>query len=259
MDNKINNLGLPLEYQQMPEYFDAHNVSEETNVKNAVIDRLLKEHNVKTILDMTCGTGSQVFYLNERGYQITGSDFSPALLKQARGKAKEQNLDLTFIDGDMRRLHVGQFDAIITMFNAIGHVNKHDFSKTMRNIHKNLKDGGIYIFDIFNLSAITDEVIDSFNMDIQTVKDNAQICNKQHSEIDRENRLLTSHDHYTITKSGCKPETYTNSFSLQIYAAEELKEMLEQNGFELVYQYDLYGNEFIADKSLNILTVARKV
>jgi hypothetical protein len=27
------NLGLPLEYQQMPEYFDAHNVSEETNAK----------------------------------------------------------------------------------------------------------------------------------------------------------------------------------------------------------------------------------
>ena len=258
MDNKINNLGLPLEYQQIPEYFDIHNISGETNAKNAVIDHLLRKQNVKTVLDMTCGSGSQVFYLNERGYQIKGSDFSPALLRQARKKAKEQNLDLTFIDGDMRNLHVGQFDAVITMFNAIGHVNKPDFAKTMLNIHENLKDGGIYIFDIFNLSAITDEVIDSFKMDIQTTKDGIKISNQQHSEINRENRLLTSHDRYTITKKGCEPEIFTNSFSLQIYTAQELKAMLEQIGFELVYQYDVYGNEFIADKSLNILTVGRK-
>ena len=254
-----NDLGLPLEYQQMPEYFDAHNVSEETDAKNAVIERLLKKQNIRTVLDMTCGTGSQVFYLNQLGYQITGSDFSPALLEQARKRAKEQKIDLTFIDGDMRDLHVGQFDAVITMFNAVGHISKFDFAKTMQNIHGNLKDGGVYIFDIFNLSAITDDVINSFNMDIQTTKDDTRIHNQQHSEIDRENRLLTSHDHYIITKRGCKPEIYTNSFSLQIYTADELKEMLEQNSFEVLHQYDLYGNEFIADKSLNILTVARKM
>ena len=259
MDNKINNLGLPLEYQQMPEYFDAHNVSEETNVKNAVIEQLLKEQHVKTVLDMTCGTGSQVFYLNERDYQITGSDFSPALLKQARWKAKEQNLDLTFIDGDMRRLYIGQFDAIITMFNAIGHVNKHDFAKTMRNIHNNLKDGGIYVFDIFNLQAITDKIISEFNVDIENIVDDIKIHHKQHSEIDREQKLLTSHDYNTYTKDGESPEVLTNSFSLRIYTADELKEMLAQNGFEVIHQYDLYGNEFIADKSLNILTVARKL
>jgi hypothetical protein len=35
--------------------------------------------------------------------------------------------------------------------------------------------------------------------------------------------------------------------------------MLAQAGFETIAQYDLYGNDFIADKSLNILTVARKM
>ena len=254
-----SNLGLPLEYQKMPEYFDAHNVSGETDAKNEVIYQLLKKHNVKTILDMTCGTGSQVFYLNERGYQIVGSDFSQALLAQARERATDQNLDIDFIDGDMRDLHVGQFDAVITMFNAIGHVDKDDFAKTICNIHKNLKDCGIYIFDIFNLNAITDEIIDSFDMDIQTVKDNVKIRNRQNSELDKQNRLLTSHDEYIITKHGCEPEVYTNSFSLQIYTADELKLILEQNGFELVHQYDLYGNEFIDNKSLNILNVARRV
>ena len=51
---------------------------------------------------MTCGTGSQVFYLVERGYEVIDSDFSPALLDQARSKANKMNRDITFIDGDMR-------------------------------------------------------------------------------------------------------------------------------------------------------------
>jgi SAM-dependent methyltransferase len=256
--NDKHKLGLPFEYQQMPEYFDAHNVSEETQAKNALIDKLLKEQRVNTVLDMTCGTGSQVFYLTERGYKVVGSDFSPALIGIARNKADRAGKNITFIDGDMRELRVGKFDAVITIFNAIGHLTKADFEKALQNIHANLKDGGVYIFDIFNLQAITDDIIDDFAMDVESVVNGVKIRNVQHSEIDRKNGFLTSHDHYTISKEGDKPEIHINSFSLQIYTTRELQAMLARNGFETIHQYDMEGNDFVADKSLNILTVARK-
>lgn len=257
--NDKHKLGLPLEYQQMPEYFDAHNVSEETKAKNALIEKLLKEQQVNTVLDMTCGTGSQVFYLAERGYEVVGSDFSPALIEIARNKADKIGKNITFIDDDVRELRVGKFDAVITIFNAIGHLTKADFEKALQNIHANLKDGGVYVFDIFNLQAITDDMIDDFATDIESLVNGVKIRNVQHSEIDRKKGLLTSHDHYTIFKDGSEPEIHTNSFSLQIYTAGELQAMLARNGFETIHQYDLKGNDFIADKSLNILTVARKI
>ncbi len=257
MDDQ-HKLGLPFEYQQMPEYFDAHNVSAETEVKNALIERLLKEQQVNTVLDMTCGTGSQVFYLTDRGYEVVGSDFSPALIEMARHKASKTRKNITFLDGDMRDLHVGKFDAVITIFNAIGHLTKTDFEKALQNIHSNLKEGGVYVFDIFNLQAITDNILDDFAMDIESVVNGVKSRNMQHSEIDRKNGLLISHDHYTIFKDMSDPEIHTNSFSLQIYTAEELQVMLARNGFETLHQYDLEGNDFIANKSLNILTVARK-
>ena len=251
-------LGLPFEYQQMPEYFDAHNVSEETEAKNAFVEKLLNEQEVTTVLDMTCGTGSQVFYLAERGYEVIGSDFSPALIEIARNKADRVGKNIIFIDGDMRELHVGKFDAVITMFNAVGHLTKADFEKALQNIHANLKDDGVYVFDIFNLQAINDEIIADFAMDIESVVDGVKIRNVQHSELDRKNGFLISHDHYTIFKERSEPEIHTNSFSLQIYTAVELQAMLARNGFETVHQYDIEGNDFIAEKSLNILTVAKK-
>lgn len=258
MNNNKLELGLPIEYQQHPEFFDAHNVNEKTDAKNALIEKLLKAQKAKTVLDMTCGTGSQVFFLNNQGYEIVGSDFSPALLDIARNKAKKLNRNITFIDGDMRSIQVGKFDAVITIFNAIGHLSKTDFEKALQNIRSNLNDNGVYIFDIFNLQALADEIIDNFSMKIESIVNGAKIYNEQHSEIDKENGLLISHEKYTIFKDGRDPETHTNSFNLQIYTAEELQAILNRNGFKIVSLYDMDGNDFIADKSLNILIVVRK-
>ena len=108
---------------------------------------MLKKYNAENVLDLTCGTGSQALFFTKRGYKITGSDFSPDLLKIARKKANEAKLNLRFIDGDMRAIKVGSFDAAITMFNAVGHLTKFGSEKAMKNISKNLKAGGIYVFE----------------------------------------------------------------------------------------------------------------
>lgn len=251
-------LGLPLEYKKFPEYFDAHNICDDTDSKNSVIEKLLRAHKVKTVLDLTCGTGSQVFFLAKRGYHVTGADFSPALLEIARARASNEKIDVKFIDGDMRDLKVGTFDAIITIFNAVGHLTKKGFEKAIRNIHKNLKDGGVYVFDIFNLEVMTDEIVAGLAMHTHKKIGDTQIHALQCSSIDRNKGILTSYDSCMIQKNADKPQSFNNKFSLQIYTTKELKEVLATNGFETLGQYGMDGSEFLAGKSLNILTVARK-
>lgn len=67
--NTVNNknilLGLPIEYKKSPKYFDAHNISDDTDTKNSVIEKLLRKQKVDTVLDLTCVTGSQVFFLTK--------------------------------------------------------------------------------------------------------------------------------------------------------------------------------------------------
>ena len=45
-------LGLPLEYKKLPEFFDAHNINDDSEQKNIVLEKLLKKYQVKTILDI---------------------------------------------------------------------------------------------------------------------------------------------------------------------------------------------------------------
>ncbi len=251
-------LGLPLEYKKLPHYFDAHNLSAETDAKNSIMENFLKHHKVKSVLDLTCGTGSQVFFLKNLGYDVTGSDFSPALLKIARKKAQQANVKIDFIDGDMRKLKLGEFDACITMFNAIGHLNKSGFAKTIKNVHRNLKNNGIYIFDIFNLEAINEKNIHNFAMQTSKIIDKTQILQSQISTINKAAGLLSSYNSYISQTQNKKPKIFKNKFTLQIYKAEEIKKMLIKNGFRSAEFYALDGSKFIEDKSMNILTIAQK-
>jgi ubiquinone/menaquinone biosynthesis C-methylase UbiE len=250
-------LGLPLEYKKIPEFFDSNQGDNEYK-NNEGLEKILKKHNVKNILDLTCGTGNQVFFLANLGYKIIGSDFSPKLLEIARLKAKNRKLELQFFDGDMRISHFGEFDAVITMFNAVGHVSKKDFIKTMKNVLKNLKDGGIYVFDIFNLTALTKEVVkDFYYQEIKTTKDST-LLHSQASIVEANKKLLTSYDTYVLQKNVEKPKNFHNKFSLRIYDAKELKEMLLISGFKEVEFYALDGSNFQENKTVSLLTLAKK-
>jgi ubiquinone/menaquinone biosynthesis C-methylase UbiE len=256
---KTTSLGLPYEYQKYPEFFDALNINEHTEEKNALIESLLKQQNVKTVLDLTCGTGSQVFYLAKQDYEIIGADFSPDLIKIARKRARAEKVNVKFIDGDMRNLQVGTFDAVITIFNAVGHLTKTGFEKAMRNIYKNLKPGGVYIFDILNLEAMNDQRVADLSWHVYKKLKDVQIHTVQYSVIDRAKGRLTAYDTVVTQRKVNKPESFNSKFSLQIYSAKELKDMLVKSGFKTLAQYDMDGSTFSNKKSTSILTVAQKI
>ena len=246
---------------QYPEYFDIPSNAYHTDEKNKTIEKILRKYKSKSVLDMACGTGAQVFYLINLGYQVIGSDFSPGLLEIARNKALKQNIAAEFIDGDMRNLQVGQFDAVITIDNAIGHLVKNDFNVAISNIYKNLKSGGIYVFDILNLDAMTDEVIeaDSKKMTSESVTiDGAMIHNVRHSTIDRNKGILTADEMITIQKNG-KQKQIKNKCSLQIYTMNDLNDILSKNGFKVIEQNKMDAYTFHQDdQGYSILTVAMK-
>jgi ubiquinone/menaquinone biosynthesis C-methylase UbiE len=255
---KKSTLGLPLEYKKLPAYFDAPCVNEDTDVKNAVIESLLKKHKVETVLDLTCGTGSQVFFLAARGYTVVGADFSPALLEIAKKRARREKIKVKCIEGDMRTLKVGSFDAVITIFNAIGHLTKPGFEKAIKNVYQNLKAGGIYMFDILNLEAMTDKTVANLSYSVHKKVHDTQFYLAQCSTVNRENGRLTSYEYYLLQKNAEKPQRFDNTFSLQLYTAQELKDMLAKNGFETIGQYGMDGAAFLKKKTPSILTVARK-
>lgn len=248
----------PSHYNKAAKHYDSFN-EENSKVINRTIEKILKKYRVNTVLDLTCGTGSQVFWLAEEGYKVIGADINLPMLRIAKSKAKKKKLDIKFVKGDMRNIKIGEFDAVITIFNAIGHLTKTDFEKTIRNIYTNLKPGGLYIFDIFNLSHLMkDDQITKLTIDWQKRVGSTKIRDIQYSTIDATG-ILASYTTTFIQKDSRKPKISKEAQTLQTYTANQLKQMLRRNGFKVLRQCGIDGSRFIEYKTDRIVTVAKKI
>lgn len=247
----------PSHYNKEALSYDAFNENNSRPI-NQLIENILKEQKAKTILDLTCGTGSQVFWLADHGYEVIGVDINAKMLNIAISKAKQKKLPLKFIKGDMRTIQVGEFDAVITIFNAIGHLTKLDFEEAIQNIHRNLKDGGLYVFDIFNLSHLLESNnITKLTIDWQEIVDGRKVREIQYSTIS-EDGILASHDTYYVQNNDNKPKISRSYQTLQVYTARQLEDMLQRNGFTVLMQCDIDGSSFIENESTRIMTIAKK-
>ena len=69
------------------------------------------------VLDLGCGTGSDVIYLASLGWEAVGVDFAPEAIATARSRAGASGSSARFTVGDVTRLREagvgGRFDLVI--------------------------------------------------------------------------------------------------------------------------------------------------
>ena len=104
----------------------------------------LKELNVKTILDIGCGSGGFMLKAKEAGFEVVGIDISKEMINLAKSK------DLEVYHKDLCEFE-GQFDSAVAIFDVINYMDK-EYLKNFFNCVKNiLKDDGYFLFDVNTL------------------------------------------------------------------------------------------------------------
>ena len=82
--------------------YDNENFVQRTIGECDFIEKEIEYHKDTKILDIGCGTGRHSIELSKRGYDVVGIDLSESLLKRAKEKATEQNLQVVFQKHDAR-------------------------------------------------------------------------------------------------------------------------------------------------------------
>jgi len=79
----------------------------------------------ETILDVSCGIGTQALGLAKLGYQVTASDLSSEEITRARKEAADRGLDIRFSVCDMRNVynhHKAEYDLVLSADNSVPHL-----------------------------------------------------------------------------------------------------------------------------------------
>lgn len=221
-----------------------------------VLEKYFTTYKVQTILDLACGTGAQAIPLAKKRYRVTACDLSVAMLQIAQQKAKD--VEIRFSQGDMRSSYVGIFDAVITIFNSIGYLNRADFLTTLNNIRKQVRDErGLFIFDNTNLDAINTGIFSEGKLiDTAGEYQGKKFVRFLERHVDIHSGLMTINWEACIQQGFQPLETFTGTWHRQMYTLDEMEQMLRENGFRVVDYYDRYGGSFQKTQSFAVLVVA---
>jgi SAM-dependent methyltransferase len=130
-----------------------------------VLAKLIRDrgdgHDASTVLDCSCGIGTQAIGLAIEGFEVTGTDLSPASVERAKREAEAFGVTAAFSVADMRQvanLVPGTFDVVISCDNSLPHLmTDADLRLALANMYEKLRPGGLLVIGIRDYDALARE------------------------------------------------------------------------------------------------------
>jgi len=148
---------------------------------------ILKENNVKSILDVGCGTGKIDKLLKDKGYEVIGIDNSEEMIEHAKNNYKDININFYVKDAKDFKFNK-KFDAIIALDSVLTFLTKKgDFEKAIENIVNHMKKGSVLYFNAgFTEKLIPKGFKENFSKKVKKGKHNY----KKETSMKRKGNLL---------------------------------------------------------------------
>lgn len=120
-----------------------------------ILDEVIREYahlSAKTLLDASCGIGTQSIGLARLGYEVCASDLSAGEIEKAKMEALNSGLTIDFRVADMRSVHKifpGPFDVVISCDNSIPHLlSDADILQAFIQFYQCTKEGGLCLVSV---------------------------------------------------------------------------------------------------------------
>lgn len=205
----------------------------------------------KSVLDVACGTGNVSEELASRGFEVVGVDVAPRMIEAARAK----NSSVKYYVQDLAELDLGrQFDLAVCLFDSLNYVTDTDkLRQGLRRIAGHLSCGGLFIFDINTIYALSHHFFDQANLASENYPRYVWS-----SEYDHTTRICTVSMLFEV-RDGESVSQFKEVHLQRGHSIEELSAWLIESGFEVVNTYHAYGFKRPGRRSDRVFFVARRV
>jgi SAM-dependent methyltransferase len=224
--------------------------------------RELREHGVARggrVLELACGTGEHAIRLAKRGYAVTATDGSQAMIELARKKAERQRASVAFSRHDMRKVPVPAqpFDAVLCLFDSIGYVKTDGAIATVLDrVHGSLRSGGLFIVEFWHAPAM----LNGFDRVRVRRFRRGKTTFLRVSETELEPRRSLAHVNYNVyeLRGDLTYRHIRESHTNRYFTVAEMEKLARGHGFVPLAAYDGFRNTPVSDQSWHVLSIWRK-
>lgn len=198
------------------------------------IERIILLHRIdeKIILDIACGTGVCLELWMEKGYKVIGLDASESMLEIARARFPEEFFiegRIKLIRGDLRDFSLDEKVPVITcLYDSLNYLlTPEELFNCFKTVHFNLKDSGLFIFDMNTIHALQ---IEWGNQRFE--RRDGPIHSIWNNTFDPNTRISTLKLVLNVYEDG-KILTIKELHQERAYPLQEIKELVKSAGFDI--------------------------
>ena len=232
-----------------------HRNDEEACRQIDFLTRILQLSPPLDIFDLGCGDGRHAIELTKRGYRVTGLDLSEELLERARSRAHTLNLDIEFIQGDMRDIpYTASFDLLVNFFTSFGYFQKDEENlRVLHAIARALRSSGRFLMDYLNRAHVLRTLVphDQKEMDGIIIEQTRWVT----GDPDRAGDHVRINKQVTMTE-GDRRRTYEES--VRMYTPEELNAMMADAGLTIRQTFGEFDERPVAPDAPRFIIVGSK-
>ncbi len=228
-------------------FYETFLTAERSDQETEAIVKILNLTPGMRILDVGCGHGRIANRLARRGCRVVGLDRSLRFLNLARQEAQAHGLAAHYVQGDMRRLPMtGIFDAAISWFTSFGYFDDPENHQVLRELFRILKPGGGVIVEMMNRDRLLKEFLPFL-------------------VTEREGHLMVDHHRYDPLSGRLETERTVIRegrirrfrFSVRLFTFPELRDWLQETGFQEVRGFDERGEPYTLATRRMIVTAVK--
>ena len=217
----------------------------------------------RSVLELGCGTGRVTIALARHGFDVTGIDNSPDMLRQLRRNREQAGVlrgPLRLVQGDMRDFSLERkFDAVIIPARSFQLLlSPQEQRSCLRSIHNNLKTDGLLIFDIANEDG-TIGVIQRGEQKPNTLLNSPRLNIISHKKIKEKSQIYeTTVAIEEYFPEGNQRDPQKQSMFVHYSYPEQIRALFRFAGFEEETCYGEFDRSPFDARSNQMIWVARR-
>lgn len=110
-------------------------------------------YSCEDLLDLGCGPGLYTLPLAEKGFSVTGIDFSRRSISYAQSAAENKALKLSYYCEDYLSInYASKFDIAVMIYCDYGALSDQNRKTLLEKVYQSLRPGGLFLLDVFSIS-----------------------------------------------------------------------------------------------------------
>ena len=201
------------------------------------------------ILDLCCGQGRHSLELAQRGFhRVIGLDRSRYLIRLARKRAKQRNLQVSFHEGDARRFRLGdgEFHCVCILGNSFGYFDREeDDLAVLESVKRALASGGTLVMDLMDGEWMR-EHFEARSW--EWVDQNHFVCRER--SLDGDGDRLISREVVVHAERGVIADQF---YAERLYSRQRIAELMTRAGFGNVRFHDVAAPDSQRNQDLGMV------